>query len=44
MDNTWKGVLRFLAILWYLRPPLKIIMFPVHRPGDLISGEWDFFF
>ena len=27
-----------------LRPPLKIIMFPVHRPGDLISGEWAHFF
>ena len=27
-----------------VRPPLKIIMFPVHRPGDLISGEWEHFF
>ena len=23
-----------------IRPPLKIILFPVHRPGELISGEW----
>ena len=26
------------------RPPLKIILFPVHRPGELINGEWVFFF
>ena len=23
-----------------IRPPLKIILFPVHRPGDPISTEW----
>ena len=23
-----------------LRPPLKITLFPVHRPGGLISAEW----
>ena len=26
------------------RPPLKIILFPVHRPGELISAEWIHFF
>ena len=25
-------------------PPLKIILFPVHRPGELISAEWIHFF
>ena len=27
-----------------LRPPLKIIVFPVDRPGELISAEWVHFF
>ena len=27
-----------------LRPPLKIILFPVHRPGELMSAEWIHFF
>ena len=27
-----------------IRPPLKIIVFPVHRPGELIRAEWIHFF
>ena len=27
-----------------VRPPLKIMLFPVHRPGELISAEWILFF
>ena len=27
-----------------VRPPLKIILFPVHRPGELKSAEWIHFF
>ena len=27
-----------------IRPPLKIILFPVHRPGELISGDRVHFF
>ena len=27
-----------------VRPPLKIILFPVHRPGELMSAEWIHFF
>ena len=29
---------------FFLRPPLKIILFPVHRPGDPICAEWIHFF
>ena len=28
----------------YTRPPLKIMLFPVHRAGELISGEYVHFF
>ena len=31
-------------IVYVFGPPLKIILFPVHRPGQLISGEWVHFF
>ena len=24
--------------------PLKIMLFPVHQPGDLMSAEWVIFF
>ena len=27
-----------------LRPPLKISLFPVHRPGEVMSAEWIHFF
>ena len=32
-----------LGFLLDFRPPLKIILFPVHRPGDPISAEWVIF-
>ena len=27
-----------------VRPPLKKMLFPVQRPGDFITAEWEFFF
>ena len=29
--------------LFPIRPPLTIIMFPVDRPGELISANWKHF-
>ena len=43
--SVWNPVFYFfdpqLASDWRIvRPSLKTILFPVHRPGDLISAEW----
>ena len=32
-------ILGMWSLFLSIRPPLKIILFPVHRPGELISAE-----
>ena len=41
-DRLW--ILRAIRSLGALRPPLKKMLFPVQRPGDFITAEWELFF
>ena len=41
---TSSPIYYIVFLQYHIRPSLKIILFPVHRPGDPVSAEWVFFF
>ena len=47
LRHVWTTPLGYVDsgdFIFMIRPSLKIILFPVHRPGDPLSAEWVHFF